>query len=411
MSVSKSVTRFDDEMQRSVIHLSRASKFARLQVVNSQSFVEGETVQVRLLYVHERALSYVVAHTLDGSECFTIIGRGGIVDVQLVFGVTSKPLKTRESTIVVSIPKRYAPVTTASFAIYLQCEVLRKIKDTDVLLHRSDVLVKSSWMECTCLHGRSLFNKYTFGGMDDYITNDLAVHMMQQRWAVMFKYLRDTSDYPDLTQKRARAIIRMVLCDEAWSPEDEGPLLIDRDQFCSGVTDGHPLPSLWQVFENIVELVGRFVFLRQLFNDDQLFILAPNDRLSTSRVEMPRMVHVLRVSKSSQFPALMLDMINTYEDDEQLSPSRSRATVCASVEQIVTQGGNPYLAFAQMDHRLSNVDLKARLRPVDERGFRGERASYRTIRCDVVCKDDKANALLGRQSLTLDSSWWTACLQ
>lgn len=464
----QTMSRFEGMNCRPTLHLTRMSRINRFRLQNN-FLPPGNRVQLHFFLVVDPDSNPPNIQSLSGAVANATVQAASTVEIDLVFGVPPSPEMQDRSICCITLPQIAAPAKGEHISVTLMC-VVRLF--SSVIADRSPshqdfewvaqcpVSVTSSWAIAVREHSSALFSANMQEKIPDFLDISTVCKLMLTRWTSIFGYLQtqdqrqeksrgkfteavsdeeDGADepeqlltprsccFPELHQRHINDIIRLVHSQTgAISTSESPPALISKSFFCGAdapsssslAASGSKFVSLWTVFESLIEMVGRSVFIRQLFVAGQLFFLTPYDSIeftaaSLARLGRSSLLHLFRLSTSLTVPAVVLEILKVVDGTIQ----KVRPSPYVTVDQIVGARGHVYSAFTHLEsvHHavLSTLDpahrLAHSLRPVGDPppGSVGE--DSRRVRCNVVQGDDLINmALKDPNSSLIDGSWWSS---
>ena len=223
----------------------------------------------------------------------------------------------------------------------------------------------------------NMFNRHA--GTKDFIETRLVFTILRNEWDRLFAHIQfasrktdshhldddDALESPILSDEY---ITRIILGDREGT---KLPAMISREVFC-GKTFCKGV-GIWRVFQNIVDLVGRSLFIRQLFCSGQLYILRQLEAIQIDTTLLAefegRVVYYFRIPRSIlNEPCLVITMYTVVRNDAgfyDLIPITPTPYITAT--QIEAAKGDPFIAFANLQSAhseiLKNLSLSGLLQP------------------------------------------------
>lgn len=418
--------RFEGDLGECLLHLSVPSRHNRVRFHCSE-FVLGLRVKFTFALISD-ALCIL---PLPGAIGSAVVHDSGFVELHLAFGMQVSQEQEGRALCGIILPQRVAPPKGQHLSLQLLCTVQlcspTGTSETERIA-QFRMLVTSNWAQVVQVHGSALFTSNIKDDPDSLPLEEV-FRLMRQRWASMFGHLKAKDqrieaaraklpsrrddvklvapkEYPELHNHHMEDLLRL-----ATGQSDRKELSqqkISRSEFCRAPDSPHKNEgSLWSIFEMLIELIGRFPFVRRLFAAGQLYIIAPEDLLEfhSSDVSVPQILHLFRLARSLSSPGLVLEMFVVKDG----AVKKESPSPYVTVEQISAEGGRVYNAFSNLvsvhHEKLTALDPTRRLCPDLAEAPKTEKG-VRRIRNKRVGDCDSVNSLLSQSDL-LDHEWWS----
>lgn len=442
-----------------MIHLNKNSKFSVVAFTDDE-FVPGMKVAIEF-FVNVKSdkgglqpLDIKVTGTVQPDRTVVVV---------LAFGSRGSQESPWASYCGVQLPQHLTPRQGEHLSLELVCVVRKALRshaeavddeEAAEWLGQFHVQLTSCWFDAVFTHSWSLFASNAREELPDFLPFRLVYRLMQARWnsaARQFNLSKRCTDreargkeiegdaeefddhgddnFPALTRKHIEEMLRLTLSNfQQWKSKEFPPQLISRHTFCSdGRASIDKMASLWNIFETVIELVGRSHFVRQLFSSGQLYFCTPNDSIELSMATLALLrgsgvhqtdaeaaaplLHFFRISRSlSSAPGLVLEMIELQDG----VPCKVQPSPYVTIDQIVAAEGHVYQAFASLEsvHRakLRALNPSFRLCPAasSHEAQLPLSMSGRQLRSDIVSAADLLNARIKQNDKMSSDLWWSS---
>ena len=347
----------------------------------------GMQVKISWKYCYDNTHIHPDWKEIQGSEALASVSSDGSLEFSLMFGppspsdVTEKEKPVNQCTIVLTRPgegatHRATDIVSEKAPVLPTLMYTLRAVDGDEILSFGEVALNGFWGDTIFNEAIDVFNR--FGGVDmPFLDKHAVVRMLRARWDLLFGHLRKgehlrekgehgcKDDGETLVPVGGLSIelierIMTVGCGPCDSVHQEIP----RRAFCgASPTVG---TSIWRVFQNIAELVGRSQFIRQLFNFGQLHVLSATEMMEIHTDKLAELgepfVYFFRVPRSIVHEAaLVIELFEVEYVDNSTNLKAVRPTPYITASQLEQAKGNPFIAFANLES-VHSEKLKA-LRP------------------------------------------------
>lgn len=317
---------------------------------------------------------------LRGASGETEVGQGNTADFSLVFGPSTpgdsdhKPkhvcamVLTRPDPGIVAASPPNAPILpTLSYVL--------QVVEGGAEGYRTNgrLALKALWGETVFTEAIEYFNKFAGGPTEEFLDTRSIGRILEGVWDSLFMYLRQgeharekrrgkrteedgddacvDDDQPVIeVPKLSPEIIERIILIATES--ETAPAMISRRAFCGkSPTEGI---SIWRVFQNVLELVGRSLFIRQLFNARQLYLLGAQETVEIHTDKLAELgqplVYFFRVPRSIvNEPALVIELFEVVHSRSSTILKPVRPTPYITASQVERAKGNPFVAFANLE--------------------------------------------------------------
>ncbi len=323
-------------------------RFSRLHM-KSIDFIAGETVEIGWM------ATYNAPHwqPIPGSRIHVTIKQSGVLEFSIILGqhLKSGPLPDT-CRLLFPPPPEHRPLPVLSYYVIMP--------NKSVKSGRMDV--DQFWHQAAYHSGLSAIASID----QEFIQIDHVVEILQTTWTRKFSYL-PAEQIPRLT----RGFVRR-LASVATNVGDSDLAVVSRRDFHGDVSAKDA--SIWRLFQNTLELVGRSFILRALFNSKQLIIANARDMMGIDPSywadnEDPSFLCFFRIPRSlTPSVALVCELWSIdRSSDDHVSIERILPMPYITVAQLESAKGDPFKAFAQLEsahhHLLQSISIRNLVQP------------------------------------------------
>lgn len=326
---------------------------------------------------------------LKGATAETEVGDRGTAEFQLVFGPSSpsdSPHKPKN--LCSMVLTRPDPATVAACSggdaasaspnspiLPTLSYILQVASEGGLGAFKTNgrLALKALWGDTVFSEAIDVFNAHAGGPAEEFLDTRAIGKILEGAWDTLFMYLRhgehvrerrrgkrseddDDGDrctddevlieVPRLTPEIIERIILIA------TESESAPAMISRRAFCGkSPTEGI---SIWRVFQNVLELVGRSFFIRQLYNARQLYLLGAQETVEIHTDKLAELgqglVYFFRVPRSIvNEPALVIELFEVEHSHSSTILKPVRPTPYITASQLERAKGNPFIAFANLE--------------------------------------------------------------
>lgn len=360
--------------------VNMASRCARVQFSGLQ-LDPGTRISITWMYCFNPKAVHPEWKEVQRSSAQTTVEIGGRAEFVIVFGsliLSSKPESV--CSMILTRPDGPPPDAKSAPILPMLSYVLRVLSSTttDDLdddnasynLMSGRVTLHVTWHELMFCEAVQVFEKHMHANVAEFLDVHTVARILKAAWDRMFMRTRHSAKYKQKrededidddtvddvpvfidTPRLSKEIVERIICIAAAS--SEVPSLISRRVFCGASTSEGM--SIWRVFQALTELVGRSLFIRQLFNHRQLYLLNAEEavKIHTEKfVERNEStVYFFRLPRTIIADGgLVAELFDVQVQDNgsvQLKPLRPTPYITFS--QLERAKGNPYVAFTALE--------------------------------------------------------------
>lgn len=407
------------------ILLNLSSRCAKLRFKGIP--LDVRRVRLVWMYCYDIESAFPDWKELSGSTAEAEVAHNGTAEFSLLFGPPSQTeIVKRESNVCSMVLKRPDSHTDSkstvlpTLAYALQTDGLYPLKKSGRLS------LNALWGETVFAEAIDVFNQFAGSATEEFLDTRSIGKILESYWDRLFMHLRDDehvrqrmpgpkrlecldddlveSRHVEIPKMSPEMIERIIL---VGTETDSIPPLISRRAFCGkSATEGI---SIWRVFQNVVELVGRSLFIRQLFCRHQLHLLGAQETVEIHTDKLAELgqplVYFFRIPRSIvNEPALVIEMFEVRHTDTGTRLKPVRPTPYITATQLERGKGNPFIAFSKLESahadKLGALHTRGLLQPpnirLKQRTEDGHHANPFAIAPNI-------NAIPGS-----DRRWWSA---
>ena len=277
-----------------------------------------------------------------------IVQKDGELTINLLFGhpLKGEPASCRKNfcqILIRPLDEKRAVLPALAFVIKSEARGLKG---------DARIILKNCWHELVYLEALECFDRFKSKELQEFISAEQVLKCLRFTWERVFQHTVGT---PAEVQPLSESTLqRLIFIGSDVQTLEAVPLLFCRQNFC-GQSEKKGI-SIWRVFQNLIELVGRSHFIRRLVNSNQLPLLGPDELAEIdTRALLSRkqdIVYFFRIPRTLlEEPALVLEAFSVVRQREgapcRLEALNPKPYITASLLSVAK--GNPLIAFSRLE--------------------------------------------------------------
>ncbi|MFY7867979.1 MAG: hypothetical protein ACOVQN_00655 [Exiguobacterium sp.] len=323
------------------IYVSLATRYSRFTITNLDKWADGTLVQLFFYYSYDKNKEHPLWIELKCAHATSKI-IDGTAEFILVFG--AKPLAEKRENVANLHLRRPVPGLETELQLPILSYVIKIAGKDCALGERINLL--SNWNALVYAEACKFYNSCATELLKDFLPSVTVYTQLRERWNELLSIQQKTDGVRSLMFSDELFLRLIRIAHHTFDVPNYIPEFLSRALICG--EQEQQLCSLMRLYHDLINLLGRFKIVRQLYKGGNFAVLASNDKLQFSLSRQPKSGYVFyfRMARSETSETSLV--IEFYTVDANLKVTPIRPTPYVTLSQLDAASGNPLVAFSRI---------------------------------------------------------------